>query len=97
MHREFPDAPPLAFSVDKGETVVRVAPCELLPADFSGASKHDLRDYYDMKLPGAYKAKVQISAMVWAEKCCEGNNCDATKGSKLLLLESERITFSIIK
>jgi hypothetical protein len=96
-HREVPDAPPLAFSVAGGERVVRVAPCELLPENFSGASnKHDLRDHYDMKLPGTYKAKVQISAMVWTEKCCEGNNCDATKEKyKLLLLESEPITFSI--
>jgi len=95
--REVPDAPPLAFSVAGGETVVRVAPCEILPENFSGASnKHDLRAYYDMKLPGRYKAKVRISAMVWEEKCCEGNKCDATKGRyKLLLLESEPITFEI--
>jgi hypothetical protein len=73
FHDEFPDAPPLAWILHNGQPV-RVAGCESLPPGSLPASyTADLRDHYDILLPGYYSAQVQVSAMVFDGAPCEAD------------------------
>ena len=78
FHDEFPDAPPLAWVLhtkpDGSLQAVRVAGCESLPPGALPASfTADLRDHYDILLPGYYSAEVQVSAMVFEGAPCEAD------------------------
>jgi len=73
FHDEFPDAPPLAWILHNNKPV-RVAGCESLPPGPLPASyTPDLRDHYDILLPGYYSAQVQVSAMVFEGAPCEAD------------------------
>jgi hypothetical protein len=65
FHDEFPDAPPLRFVAYKGRPI-RVAACEVLNQGWQKiSSTSDLRQHYDISLPGYYSAQVQVSAMTY--------------------------------
>lgn len=73
FHEEFPDAPPLPWGKYNGN-LVRLGRCDVLPAGWEEVSEVvDLRDYFEMTLPGYYTAKVSISAMTF--KCGDGGTC----------------------
>jgi hypothetical protein len=74
FHDEFPDAPPLAWILhifpDSTQRAIRVAGCESFPPpphpDASLESyTADLRDHYDILLPGYYSAQVQVSVKTY--------------------------------
>jgi hypothetical protein len=69
--REIPDAPPLPFFLYRGEKPVQVAPCEVFLKEETLSKKlPDLREYYDLELPGLYSAQVQVSAMLFKKDLC---------------------------
>lgn len=84
FHDEFPDAPPVPF-VSYKDRIIRAASCEVLPAGWNKISRtDDIRNFYEMKLPGYYSAQVQISAMVF-----KGDPCDIHDYEWLGVLKSE--------
>jgi hypothetical protein len=85
FHDEFPDAPPLAWILHDNKPV-RVAGCESLPpGSLPESYTADLRDHYDILLPGYYSAQVQVSAMVFEGAPCEA---DAFKWQGVLSSET---------
>jgi len=69
--KEFPDAPPLPFFFYQNEKAVQVAPCEVFLKEETLSKKlPDLREYYDLELPGFYSAQVQVSAMLFKKEIC---------------------------
>lgn len=73
FHDEFPDAPPLAWILHNGKPI-RVAGCESLdPGALPPSYTADLRDHFDILLPGYYSAQVQVSAMVFEGAPCEAD------------------------
>ena len=89
-HYEFPDAPPLAYVLYEGRPI-RVAGCEVLPAGWEKHSPtNDLREHYEIQLPGQYSAQVQLSAMSFKGAPCEVDDYE-WQG----VLKSEIIYFNI--
>ncbi|MFZ0451558.1 MAG: hypothetical protein WAL98_20150 [Desulfatiglandaceae bacterium] len=93
FHDEFPDAPPVPFILYEGR-VIRAASCEVLPAGWEGMSQTaDIRDFYEMVLPGYYSAQVQLSAMVFKGE--PGDPCDINDYEWLGVLKSETRYFYV--
>jgi hypothetical protein len=93
FHDEFPDAPPVPFVFYEGH-FIRAASCEVLPAGWQEMSQtDDIRDFYEMNLPGYYSAQVQISAMVFKGE--PGDPCDINNYEWLGLLKSETQYFYV--
>jgi hypothetical protein len=91
FHNEFPDAPPLAWILHNGRPI-RVAGCESLPAGRLEPVSYtaDLREHYQIGLPGYYSAQVQVSAMVF-----DGAPCEADAFEWQGVLSSETIYFYV--
>jgi hypothetical protein len=70
---EAPDAPAYPWK-RVGDTVVRGGFCEQLPAGWKSEPwqqrAEDIRDYYDISLPGYYSAQVQVAAKVFNGAAC---------------------------
>jgi hypothetical protein len=77
---------PLGF-IDVGGTAVEVAPCMEMPGSITPMSV-DLRDYYDLSIPGRYLAQVQLDMMAFGSEICDIRNY-RWQG----LVESEVISF----
>jgi hypothetical protein len=71
---EAPDAPPYPWR-HVGDRVVRVGFCEVLAEGWTSEGwqhrAEDLREYYDISLPGYYSAQVQVPAKVFKNGVCE--------------------------
>ena len=90
FHDEFPDAPPLAWILHNGKPI-RVTGCESLPpGELPPSFAEDLRQHYDMGLPGYYSAQVQVSAMVF-----DGDPCEADSYAWQGVLSSETKYFYV--
>jgi hypothetical protein len=93
FHDEFPDAPPLAWILHEGKPI-RVAGCESLPAGWASdplqSRLEDMREPYDITLPGYYSAQVQLSVMVF-----EGAPCEADAFAWQGVLTSETVYFYV--
>jgi len=91
-HDEFPDAPPLAFIDDPNNpgTILRVTPCEKIPADWSKGMRTDrLQDNYSMKFPGPHSAQVQLSAMIFQDQIGVSGKCDVNNYVSLNTFKSD--------
>jgi hypothetical protein len=74
VHNEFPDAPPLPVTLYNGRPV-RVSGCEVFADGTALISEaQDLREFYDISLPGYYSAQVQVSAAVFNSEICEADD-----------------------
>jgi hypothetical protein len=71
---EAPDAPAYPWR-RVGDRVVRGGFCEELPEGWSSEAwqerAEDIRDYYDISLPGYYSAQVQVAVKVFKGSVCE--------------------------
>jgi hypothetical protein len=93
VHDEFPDAPPVPFLLYQGK-FIRTAACEVLQEGWSNTVRSEnIRDYYEMGLPGYYSAQVQLSAMVF--KGVPGDPCDINDYEWLGVLKSETQYFYV--
>jgi len=77
---------PLGFTILGGQAV-EVAPCMEMPPSIEPASVN-LRDYYDLSIPGRYLAQVQLDMMAFPSEICDIGNY-RWQG----LVESEVISF----
>jgi hypothetical protein len=77
---------PLGF-ISVGETAVEVAPCMQMPESTDPVTVN-LRDYYDLSIPGRYLAQVQLDMMAFPSEICDIRNY-RWQG----LVESEVISF----
>ena len=92
-HDEFPDAPPVPVLFYQGR-FIRGAPCTVLEAGWQKISQtDDIRDFYEMKLPGYYSAQVQLSAMVFKGE--PGDPCDINNYEWLGVLKSQTQYFYV--
>ena len=70
---EAPDAPAFPWTVVE-DRAVRKGFCERLPAGWTSAPEQeradDLREYYDIALPGYYSAQVKVAVMVFKGLSC---------------------------
>jgi hypothetical protein len=95
FNREFPDAPPLAWVMYNGAPI-QVANCEVLPGLWQNTDSqrvNDLRQYYDILLPGYYSLQVQVSATIYkgdSTQYCNVNDYE-WKG----LLKSDMVFFYV--
>jgi hypothetical protein len=84
MPVEAPDAAPLPFVLDNNNLPVQAAVCEVLGSGQKVEQTDDLTKYYQMKLPGYYSARVELSAMTFIKMienpeqapACDVNNYD---------------------
>jgi hypothetical protein len=92
MPVEAPDAAPLPFILDNNNLPVQVAFCEALESGENLQQTDDLTKYFQMKLPGYYSARVELSAMTF-EKIIENPDqaqaCDINNYNGLGLVKSE--------
>ncbi len=74
---EAPDAPAYPWR-RVGDTVVRGEFCEELPVGWVSESwqqrAEDIRDYYDISLPGYYSAQVQVPVKIYNGPACKGDD-----------------------
>jgi hypothetical protein len=90
MPVEAPDAGPLPFVLDNNNLPVQAALCEVLGSGQNLQQTDDLTKYYEMKLPGYYSARVELSAMTFIKNI--GNPepaCDINKYDGLGVVKSE--------
>ena len=91
LNTESPDAPPLGYIADENGRPVKVKGCELFEAGGEIiCNTEDLRQFYDLSLPGYYSAQVQITAMVFNDDTCAAYDY-AWRG----LLTSETVYFYV--
>jgi hypothetical protein len=100
FHDEFPDAPPLAWILHNNKPI-RVAGCESLPAgwthDPSQGRVDDLREHYDISLPGYYSAEVQLSVMTFVGEVTSGGGaaCEVDSFDWQGVIKSETVYFQV--
>jgi hypothetical protein len=100
FHDEFPDAPPLAWILHNNKPI-RVAGCESLPAgwtsDPSQGRVGDLREYYDISLPGYYSAEVQLSVMTFTGEVTSGGGaaCEVDAYDWQGVIKSDTVYFQV--
>ena len=95
FHDEFPDAPPLPYVLYNGEPVM-VSGCEVFTSgEVINSNIEDLREYFDMSLPGYYSAKVQVSTTVFKENTGMDSymSCSLDNYTWRGLLESKTVYF----
>ena len=90
---EAPDAPAYPWR-QAGNTLVRGGFCEVLPEGWSTEPwqqrAEDIRDYYDISLPGYYSAQVQVAVKVF-----KGPECNLKDYEWEGLLKSETVYFYV--
>ncbi|NLI81495.1 MAG: hypothetical protein GX443_07375 [Deltaproteobacteria bacterium] len=88
---EIPDAPPLPWTFYRDKPV-QTAPCEIFEGGRNEVQETaDLRQLYDLVLPGHYSAQVQVSAMTF-----KGDGkapCDVNDRQWLGVIHSETVHF----
>jgi hypothetical protein len=90
---EAPDAPAYPWR-QVGNTLIRAGFCEVLPPGWTSEPwqerAEDIRDYYDISLPGYYSAQVQVAVKVF-----KGSDCDLEDYQWEGLLKSETVYFYV--
>jgi len=82
MPVEAPDAAPLPFVLDPNNRPVQAAVCEPLGPAQKVEQTDDITKYFQMKLPGHYSARAELSAMTFIKNigipdpACDVNNYD---------------------
>ncbi len=86
---------PLSFAVDPAGNAVEGLSCTLMPNSTEPVTVN-LRDYYDLSIPGRYLAQVQLGLMAFNSEISPGAGvCDIRSSRWQGLVESEVVSFYV--